>query len=132
MNFKVLLPFFIGLLLVTGARAYPPDDVRNYRNTAFIRAHFVLNAAIRHLKADLDFVPSCDAKTALLADFQALQEYPDIEWYAVPEETACQKIVQDEAALEPLLKSKPVTRKKFHRDEKAFDAAVQGWNDANA
>jgi hypothetical protein len=76
------------------------------------------NHSVRNLKADLEFIPSCDAKTALLADFQALQEYPNIEWYDEPEPEAYKKILQDEKALEPLLKFKTVTRKKFHRDEK--------------
>jgi hypothetical protein len=40
------------------ARAYPDGDARNYRNTAFIRAHFEINRCIRNLKADLGVNPS--------------------------------------------------------------------------
>jgi hypothetical protein len=42
------------------------------------------------------------------------------------------KILADEKALEPSLKFKSVTRKKFHHDEKRLDAAMQAWDDANA
>src|ERR1700693_195809 len=130
MDFKVI--FLASLLFATVARAYPPDDPRNYRNTAFIRAHFALNAAIRHLKTDLGFIQSSDAKTALIEDFKALQSYPDIEWWDPPQEEAHRKILQDKKSLEPFLKFKPITRRKFRRDEKALDAAIKGWNDANA
>ena len=35
------------------------------------------------------------------------------------------KILVDEKALEPSLKFKPITRKKFHRDEKDLYAAIR-------
>ena len=54
----------------------------------------------------------------MLADFQSLQEYSDVEWWQVPSDEAYTKILADEKALEPSLKFKPVTSKKFHRDEK--------------
>jgi hypothetical protein len=68
----------------------------------------------------------------LLVDFQSLQEYPDVEWWQVPSDETYTKILEDEKALEPSLKFKPVTRKKFHHDEKRLDAAMQAWDDANA
>ena len=58
-------------------------------------------SSIRHLKADLGVLPSSDAKTALLADFQSLQEEPDVEWWQVPSDEAYTKILEDEKALEP-------------------------------
>jgi hypothetical protein len=88
-------------------------------------------SSIRHLKADLGVLPSSDAKTALLADFQSLQEYPDVEWWQVPSDEAYAKILADENTLESSLKFKPVTRNKFHQDEKRLDAAMQAWDDAN-
>jgi hypothetical protein len=97
---------------------------------AFIRAHF--DRCIRNLKADLGVIPSSDAKTALIADFQSLEMNPGGGWWGIPQGEDYTKILQDEKALDPSLKFKPVTRKKFHRDEKALDAAIQGWYDANA
>jgi hypothetical protein len=130
---KIVLLFgltVLGSLSVT--RADPDGDMSNDHNTSFIRAHFDIVSSIRHLKADLGVLPSYDAKTALLVDFKSLQEYPDVEWWQVPGEDAYTKILADEKALDPSLKSKPVTRKKFQHDEKALDAAMQAWDDANA
>jgi hypothetical protein len=110
------------------ARAYPDGDPRNYRNTAFISAHFEINRCIRNLKAD-GVIPSSDAETALIADFQSLQTYPDVDWWDVPSGEVYAKILADEKALEPSLKFKPVTRKKFHRDEKALDAAIRTFKE---
>jgi hypothetical protein len=76
---KIVLLFgltVLGSLSVT--RAYPSNE--NDHNTAFIRAHFEIVSSIRHLKADLAVLPSSDAKTALVANFHALQSDPDIEW----------------------------------------------------
>ena len=120
----------LGSLSVT--RAYPDDDGWNEHNTEFIRAHFEIVSSIRHLKADLGVLPSSDAKTALIADFQSLQSDPDIEWWDVPTGEVYTKILADEKALEPSHKFKSVTRKKFHHDEKRLDAAMQAWDDANA
>jgi hypothetical protein len=103
--------------------------VSNDHNTSFIRAHFEIVSSIRHLKADLGVLPSSDAKTALLVDFRSLQEYPDVEWWQVPGEDVYKKILSGEQALDPSLKSKPVTRKKIHRDEKRLDAALQWFNE---
>jgi hypothetical protein len=123
----------LSVLMVLGsmslARADPDGDMSNDHNTSFIRAHFEIVSSIRHLKADLGVLPSSDAKTALLVDFQSLQEYPDVEWWQVPTDEAYTKILADEKALDPSLKSKPVTRKKFHRDEKLLDAALRWFNE---
>jgi hypothetical protein len=127
---KIVLLFgltVLGSLSVT--RAYPDDDGWNEHNTEFIRAHFEIVSSIRNLKADLGVLPSSDAKTALLADFQSLQEYPDVEWWQVPSDEAYTKILEDEKALEPSLKLKPVTRKKFHHDERRLDAALRWFNE---
>jgi hypothetical protein len=123
---KIVLLFGLVVLgSLSVARVYADGDVWNVHNTSFIRAHFDIVSAIRHLKADLGVLPTSDAKTALIADFQSLQEYPDIEWWQVPSDEAYTNILADEKALEPSLKFKPVTSKKFHRDEKALDVAIR-------
>jgi hypothetical protein len=125
----------LSVLIVLGsgslARAGSDGDASNDHNTSFIRAHLEIVGSIRHLKADLGVLSSSGAKTALLVDFKSLQENPDVEWWQVPGEDAYTKILADEKALDPSLKSKPVTRKKIHRDEKRLDAAMQAWDDAN-
>ena len=74
----VLLSVLVVLSSLSVARAYPDGDARNYRNTLFIRAHFEINRCIRNLKADLGVIPSSDAKTALIADFQSLGSYREV------------------------------------------------------
>jgi hypothetical protein len=128
----ILLSVLIVLTSLSVARAYPDGDARNYRNTAFIRAHFEINRCIWNLHDDLGVIPSSDAKKALMADFQSLQSDPGIEWWDIPSIDVYAKILEDEKALDWSLKLKPITRKKFHRDEKALDAAMQAWDDANA
>jgi hypothetical protein len=77
-------------------------------------------------------IPSSGAKKALMADFQSLQSDPGIEWWDIPSIAVYAKILEDEKALDWSLKLKPITRKKFYRHEKALDAAMQDWADANA
>ena len=50
---------------------------------------------------------------------------PGVGWWGIPQGDDYTKILQDEKALDPFLKFKSVTRKKFHRDEKALDAAIR-------
>jgi len=100
---------------------------------AFIRAHFEINRCIRNLKADLGVILPPTLRRLLIADFEPLEMNPGGGWMGIPQgEASYTKILQDEKALDPSLKFKPVTRKKFHRDEKALDAAIQGWYDPNA
>jgi hypothetical protein len=127
----VSLSVLIVLGSVSLARADSDGDASNDHNTSFMRAHLEIVSSIRHLKTDLGVLPSSDAKMALLVDFQSLQEYPDVEWWQVPTDEAYMKILADEKALDPSPKSKHVTRKKLHHDEKALDAAMQAWDDAN-
>ena len=67
--YKSMRIVLVTALIVVGslsvARAYPDGDPRNYRNTAFIRAHFEINRRIRNLKADLGVIPSSDAERRL-------------------------------------------------------------------
>jgi hypothetical protein len=66
----------LSVLIVLGsgslARAGSDGDASNDHNTSFIRAHLEIVSSIRHLKEDLGGLPSSDAKTALLVDFQSL------------------------------------------------------------
>jgi hypothetical protein len=103
----VLLSVLIGLSSLSVARAYPDGDPRNYRNTAFIRAHFEINRCIRNLKADLGVIPSSDAKTALIADFQSLEMTPRRRLVGIPQGEDYTKILQDEKALDPSFNSNP-------------------------
>jgi hypothetical protein len=50
----------------------------------------------------LSVLPSSDAKTALIADFQSLESDSGIEWWEIPKGEDYTKILQDEKALDPV------------------------------
>jgi 2-phospho-L-lactate transferase/gluconeogenesis factor (CofD/UPF0052 family) len=99
---------------------------------AFIRAHFEINRCIRNLKADLGVVPSSDAKTALMADFQSLEMNPGGGWWGIPQRGGLHENSPRQKSTRPVPQIQTRNEEEVPPGRKALDAAMQAWGDANA
>lgn len=91
---RIVLLFGLTIFGLSVTTAYPDDDGWNEHNTEFIRAHFEIVSSIRHLKADLGVLPSSDAKTALLADFNLFRSTPTSSGGRFPARRSTRKFSQ--------------------------------------